>query len=217
MLSPMGTLFALFVVFTAAEVWADNDQAAAAVAREASALKEVLVLASAFPGKARGQLETLIHDHIEEVATKEWPQMAHRSLTLGNVSPNLVEALQLTLALTPSSPGQEVAQRELVTALESAMDARRQRVLISHLAVGFVKWACLAIQAVCVLIAIALTHGDKRTAALVAMVLFATGVAACCLLIVLYDRPFTRKLSVKPDPLVQIMPEPLGKPAYLNR
>ena len=60
MLSPMGTLFALFVVFTAAEVWTDNDQAAAAVAREASALKEVLILASAFPGKARGQLETLI-------------------------------------------------------------------------------------------------------------------------------------------------------------
>jgi len=132
--------------------------------------------------------------------------MAHRSLTLGNVSPNLVEALRLTLALTPSSPGQEVAQRELVTALESAMDARRQRVLISRLEVGFVKWACLAIRAVCVLIAIALTHGDKRTAALVAMVLFATGVAACCLLIVLYDRLFTRKLSVKPDPLVQIIP-----------
>jgi hypothetical protein len=209
----MGTLFALFVVFTAAEVWADNDQATGAVAREASELREALILATAFPGKAQGELETLIHDHIEEVATQEWPQMGHRSLTLGNVPPNLVEALQLTLALTPSSPGQVVAQHELVTALESAMDARRQRVLISHLAVGFAKWSCLAIQAVCVLIAIALTHGDKRTAALVAMLLFATGVAACFLLVLLYDRPFTGQFLVKPDPLVQIMPRTLATPA----
>src|SRR5262245_25247604 len=31
MLSPMGTLFALFVVFTAAQVWNDTDRATAAV------------------------------------------------------------------------------------------------------------------------------------------------------------------------------------------
>ena len=37
MLSPMGTLFALFVVFTAAQVWDDTDRATAAVAQEASA------------------------------------------------------------------------------------------------------------------------------------------------------------------------------------
>jgi len=80
MLSPMGTLFALFVVFTAAQVWTDNDQATAAVDKEANALRDVLILASAFPRESRGQLETLIHNHIEEAATKEWPMMAHRSV-----------------------------------------------------------------------------------------------------------------------------------------
>ena len=207
MLSPMGTLFALFVVFTAAQVWTDNDQATVAVDREASALRNVLILATAFPGKSRGQLEALIHSHVEEAATKEWPQMAHRSLTLGNTPHDLVEALQLALTLTPNSSGQEIAQRELVIALESALDARRQRVLISHSAVSFVKWACLVIQAVCVLIAIALSHGDKRPAGLVAMGLFATGAGACFLLIGLYDRPFTGQFSVKADPLLQIAPE----------
>ena len=32
MLSPLGILFALFVVFTASQVWSDNDRANAAVA-----------------------------------------------------------------------------------------------------------------------------------------------------------------------------------------
>ena len=142
--------------------------------------------------------------------------MAHRSLNLGNPPRNLVEALELTLTLTPSNPGQRIAQRELATALESALDARRQRVLISRSAVGLVKWACLVIQALCVLIAIALSHEDRRAAAAVAMGLFATGAAACFLLIGLYDRPFTGQFSIKPVPLVQVRPE-AATPAALKQ
>jgi hypothetical protein len=91
--------------------------------------------------------------------------------------------------------------------LESALDARRQRILISQSSVSFVKWACLVIEAICVLIAIALSHGGKRASALAAMGLFATGAAACFLLIAAYDRPFVGQLSVRPDPLLQVMPK----------
>jgi len=217
MLSPLGTLFALFVVFTAAQVWDDNAHAGAAVDREASELRDVLILATVFPAESRGKLETLIHNHIEEATTKEWPMMAHRSITMRIVPNNLVKALQVTLALKPSSPGQAIAQREAAIALESALDARRQRVLISHSAVGFVKWACIMIQAVCVLIAIALVHEDKREAAIVALGLFATGAAACFLLISAYDRPFVGHHMVKPDPLLQVISEPVGVPADLRQ
>ena len=95
----------------------------------------------------------------------------------------------------------------MTVALESALDARRQRILISHSSVSVLKWACLVIQAICVLIAIALSHGDNRPAALVAMGLFATGAAACFLLIGAYDRPFVGQYSIPPDPLLQVMPE----------
>ena len=207
MLSPLGTLFALFVAFTAAQVWNDNDRATGSVAQEASALRAVVILATAFPGESQGRLEGLVHSHIEEAATKEWPMMARQTATLEIVPRNLVEALQLTLALTPSSQGQGIAQREMTVALESALDARRQRILVSHSSVSLVKWACVTIEAICVLIAIALAHGDKRAAALVAMGLFATSAAACYWLIDAYDRPFTGQLSIRPDPLLRVMPE----------
>jgi len=216
MLSPMGTLFALFVVFTAAQVYDDNNHAKAAVDREASELRDVLILATAFPAESRGQLETLIHNHIEEATNKEWPMMAHRSATLRIASHNLVEALQLTLAQKPDSAGQGIAQREAAIALEAALDARRQRILISHSSVGFVKWACIVIQAVCVMIAITLAHGDKREGGLVAMALFATGAAACFLLIGVYDRPFVGQSMIKPEPLLQVISEPLDARADLK-
>jgi hypothetical protein len=207
MLSPLGTLFALFVVFTAAQVWNDTDRATAAVAQEAGALRNTLVLATVFPAESRRRLETLIHNHIEDAANKEWPMMARQTATLEIVPRNLVEALQVTLALTPSSQGQGIAQREMAVALESALDARRQRILVSRSSVSLVKWACVTIVAICVLIGIALSHGDKRAAALIAMVLFATCAAACYLLIGAYDRPFIGQLSIRPDPLLQVMPE----------
>jgi hypothetical protein len=217
MLSPMGTLFALFVVFTAAQVWNDTDRATAAVAQEASALRAVLVLATDFPGDFRSRLETLVHDHIEEAATREWSLIAHQTATLQILPRNLIEALHITLTLTPSSKGQEIAQREMVVALQSALDARRQRILISYSRVSSLKWFCLVIQAICVLIAVALSHGEKRTAALVAMGLFATGAAACFLLIGAYDRPFIGELAIRPDPLLQVVPEASGAPSTLKK
>jgi hypothetical protein len=207
MLSPLGTLFALFVVFTAEQVWNDNNRAIAAIGQEAGALRNTVILATAFPKEPRSRLETLIHSHIEDVVTKEWPMMARQSATLEIAPLNLVEALQLTLALTPSSQGQGIAQREMVVALESALDARRQRILVSHSSVSLVKWTSITIEAICVLIAIALSHGDKRAGALVAMGLFATGAATCYLLIGAYDRPFIGQLSIRPDPLLRVMPE----------
>ena len=57
MLPPLGIIFGLFVAFNADQVWSDNDRAAAAVSREASALRSVEILAASFP--IRRELERL--------------------------------------------------------------------------------------------------------------------------------------------------------------
>jgi hypothetical protein len=133
--------------------------------------------------------------------------MAQRLATLTITPRPLAEALQLTLALTPGTQGQQIAQRELVSAIEQILDARRQRIIISQSQVNSVKWACLLLQALCALLAIAMVHSDNRLAATLTMGIFATGVAASVLLIAAHDRPFTGELSVGPDPLLQVMPE----------
>jgi hypothetical protein len=48
------------------------------------------------------------------------------------------------------------AQRQIVTSLEKALEARRQRIIVSRSSVNWVKWACLHAQAVCTLAAIAI-------------------------------------------------------------
>jgi hypothetical protein len=211
MLSPLGVIFGLFVAFTAAQVWNDNDRASAAVIHEASALRTALVLAATFPGEPEAKLHDLIRTYAHETATVEWPEMAHRTASL-NVTPRPIqEAFQLVLSPLASSPGQQAAQREITSALEAALDARRQRIIVSRAEVNAVKWSCLYLQAICVLLTTALVHCDNRLSSLLAIGLFATGISASVLLIAAYDRPFVGQIAVTPEPLLQIVSDPVTK------
>jgi hypothetical protein len=208
MLPALGIMFGLFVGFTAAQVWRDGDRAVAAVDREASALRSVVILAAAFPGEPETRLRALIRSYIAEAIVQEWPLMAHHAINLTTVPHALAEAVQFTLGLDPTGSGQQTAQREIVSALENAMDARRQRLIVSQAQVSGVKWFCLYLLAVCALIAIALVHSDDRLASASSLFLFATGVAAAVLLIAAHDRPFVGENSVRSDPLLQVTPAP---------
>jgi hypothetical protein len=208
MLPPLGIVFGLFVGFTAAQVWSDGASASAAVGREASALRSVTLLAAVFPGEPKNRLDALIGSYIAEAKAQEWPLMAHRAITLTTAPHALSEALQFTLSLQPAGAGQQIAQREIISALQNAMDARRLRIAISQSQVTGIKWFCLYLQAVCALIAIALVHSDNGLTSILSMFLFATGVANAVLLIAAHDRPFIGEISVSPDPLLQVLPQP---------
>jgi hypothetical protein len=211
MLPPLGIIFGLLVAFIAAQVWGDLDRAHAAVNREASALRAIVLLAASFPGEPETRLRALVHRHIEDAVTQEWPAMARRRATLTMTPAPLAEALQVSLALTPRGDGQVAAQREILAAVQIAFDARRQRILVSQSTVNWVKWTALLVQAVCTLLAIAMVHSDNRASAALAMGLFATGMAVSVVLISSHDRPFRGELSVGPDVLLQVLPEEAGR------
>ena len=136
--------------------------------------------------------------------------MAHRRATLTMIPTALAQALQTTLATPVHGEGQVAAQRGIVAALENALDARRQRILVSQAEVNSVKWMSLLIQAICTLAAVAMVHSDNRTSAALAMGLFSTAMAVCVLLIAAHDRPFTGQNAVLSTTLLQVQPDAKG-------
>jgi hypothetical protein len=205
MLPPLGILFALLVGFIAVEVWNDFDKAKAAVATEASALRAVVLLAGTFPEEQKARIYALINRHIEIAVNQEWPEMAHQQATLSPLPTALIEALHEALALKHADDSQRTAQPEIVRALDTALDARRQRIVISESSVGAVKWAGILLQGLCTLVAIAMVHSDNRPACAMTLMLFATGIALSVLLIAAYSRPFTGEISVAPELLKQVI------------
>ena len=203
MLPPLGILFALLVGFIAVEVWGNFDKAKAAVTTEASALRAVVLLAGGFPDDQRMSIYALVDRHIDESVNKEWPEMAQQRMTLAALPTALIEALHDTFALKPADDSERAAQSEMVKELHNALDARRQRIVISESALGTVKWLGLLLQGLCTLVAIALVHSDNRLARALTLILFATGIALSVLLIAAYSRPFT---TVGPALLKQVIP-----------
>ena len=58
--------------------------------------------------------------------------MARQHATPVDLAASLIEALKSTLALKPVDDGQRTAQHEMVGALHTALDARRQRIILSQ-------------------------------------------------------------------------------------
>lgn len=210
MLPPMSVVFALLIAFLASQVWSEAERASMAVNREASALRAVVLLSSEFPGQPDARMRELIRRHIQTAVRDEWPAMARRGVTLLIVSSDLAQALKLALSLDPHTPGQNIAQREMVTSLQTALDARRQRVVLSGSSVNAVKWWAVLAQAALMLIAIALVHCDTPAANRIILGLFATGVAAAIVLVAANSQPFSGAISVHPTLLLQVMPEADG-------
>jgi Protein of unknown function (DUF4239) len=206
MLPPMGLVFGLLVGFLVAQLWGDASQARDAVDSEASSLRSVVLLASSFPGAPEARMDALVRQHIQEAASREWPAMARQSATLTVIPTSLADALRLAISLKPNGAGQAAAQREMVTSLQNALDARRQRIILSQSTVNWVKWTAVIVLAVLTLLAIAFVHSDNRTTAAIAMSIFAAAAAVTLVIIASQDRPFSGQFRVKPDVLLQVLP-----------
>jgi hypothetical protein len=207
LLSPLGVMFGLLVAFIAAQVWGDVERANVSVNREASSLRAVIMLSRPFPTDIQARMLALVKRYIKDAQQNEWPAMAHQRVTLAMVPAGLADALQLAIELPATGEGQIAAQREIVANLDNALDARRQRILVSRGEVNIVKWFALIFEGMCTLTAIAIVHSDSRATARVAMTLFSAAMGACIFLLVAADRPFTGELSVRPTPLLNVAPD----------
>jgi hypothetical protein len=207
MLPPLAIIFALLVGFLAAQVWNDADRATTAVNREASALRAAVLLAAGFPDGTEARLRDLIRHHIQDTVDREWPEMRSRRATLSLVPAQLAEALRLALTIAPEDNRQTAVQRALIDALQAALEARRQRIILSGSSVNWVKWTVLLVQAGLTLLTIALIHCDNAATCRIILAIFATSVGMAVVLIAAHSRPFTGELAVSPAILLQVMPE----------
>jgi len=206
LLPPMALLFGLLVGFLAAQVWSDSGRAQLAVDEEASALRSVVLLMEAYPGEPEAQMRVLLRRYIEESVTEEWPAMARGDATLTVIPVALDRALRLALTLTPRTEGQKTAQREIVASVQTAFDARRQRIILSESSVNWVKWTGVILVGIFTLIAIAFVQSGNRLAAALALWLFASAMACSLVLIASQDRPFSGEFRIRPDLLEQVAP-----------
>jgi Protein of unknown function (DUF4239) len=206
MLPPMGILFALIVGFLAVGVWGNVDRAEESVDNEASALRSVVLLSDDLRPDLGERMRALVRRQIQAAVNSEWPAMEEGRASLDHIPVALSDALDLAVGFAPDDEGDAVAQREIVASIQDALDARRQRIIVSESSIDTVMWLAVIGLALLTLVAIAVVHSGNSTSARFALGVFALAVAVVITMLVAQDQPFSGQLGLDPDLLEQVLP-----------
>jgi hypothetical protein len=205
MLTPLSVIASLLIAFLASRVWSNVDRANSYVAQEASAISQMVLLTDALPEDTRTTVHDGLRRYLQFITEEDWPAMLRGRANLQRLPSGLTDTVAALLSFAPSQPGQHVVQSRAVIALERALEARRNRVLLSNAVISPVQWLVIFLLDALVLIAIAMVHLDRRPTAAVNMFVFSTAVAASLVLLMINDRPFSEGgFTVEPTALRQI-------------
>jgi Protein of unknown function (DUF4239) len=205
MLTPLAVIVGLLIVFLASRVWTNIDRATLFIAQEASAIHQTILLSDSLPEATRAAVKAGIVRHIQFIETDDWPAMAQGNATLRRISPGLSDAMSAVLSLAPAGMGQQVAQQRAVIAIEQALEARRQRIVLSQTKIAPIQWAVVLLLTALLLATIGIVHIDKPVTSAVGMAILSAALAACLVLLMALDRPFgVGGVTLEPTPLREV-------------
>ena len=207
MLSAIGVITGLVIAFVASHVWSNLNAAENYVIREASAIRDTVLLADTLPDDMRTKVHAGIKAYLHFIDTEDWPEMARGQANLRRPPPGLTDVMHTVLAANLTGSGQQISQQRIVGAIQQALEARRQRILLSEASIETTQWATILILAILMLIGIRIVHND-RTAAMANLFIFASAIAACLVLLIVSDRPFSLGgVTLQPSALHEITPD----------
>jgi Protein of unknown function (DUF4239) len=205
LLTPLSVIAGLLIAFLASRVWANVDRANAYVAQEANAISEIVLLLDALPEVTRGEVRAGLQQHLRFIEAEDWPAMLAGQASLSHASPGLTETMTALLAFNATDSSQRIAQERSVGSLERALEARQGRILLSSAVIAPAQWLVIFGLDALVLATLGMVHIDRRVTTAAGMLIFSTAVAACLVLLMINDRPFSAGgFSVQPTALRQI-------------
>jgi hypothetical protein len=205
MLTPLSVIAGLLIAFLASRVWSNLDRAETYVAQEAGALHRTVLFLNSLPTDISATVRKSIRTYVDFIETTDWPTMGLGHANLPHEPPGLPDAMAALLSFAPAAVGQTLAQQRAVAALEQAFAARRGRILLSEAAIAPIQWIVIVLLTLLILITVAMVHVDRPVTMLINLLIFATAVAACVVLLMVNDRPFAAGgNTVQPGALLEL-------------
>lgn len=208
MLTPLGVITGLVIAFLAARVWSNFDHAQAYVVEEATAIRAAVLLSEVLPAEVRTAVRDDVKRYLQFVDTEDWPAMLKGQSNIRRLPPGLPEALTALLSYDPQRAGQQTAQREIAVAIQRALQARRNRILLSEAAISPPQWIVILVLDALILLTIAMLHVGRHAATAINLFIFSTAIAACLVILMINDRPFNSGgVMIERTPLNEVSPQ----------
>jgi hypothetical protein len=199
LLTPLGVILGLLLVFLSSRVWTNVDRAGMAATQEATAVQELLREADELPPAVADPIRSGAVSYLEWVRREDWPSMMSGNGSLRSRLPGLADATKALADYNATISGQRSAQENALAAIGKVRDARRARILQSRSFIGRGQWLVVLVLYLHVLLSIAIIHIKRRVSMAVAIGMFSSAFAICFVLLLVYDRPFrSGGLTVSP-------------------
>jgi hypothetical protein len=206
-LTPLAAVFAFLIFPLASNVWGNLQRAQSYLSQEAGALREVALFARTLPEDVRTNVTEAVRRHITNVVGEEWSAMERGQASIAALPDVLLGAMTSLLAHDFADSGQQLARGEVIDAIQEALAARRQRILLSQASTSPIQWAVVVLIDILVLTTIAMVHIDHRRTQVVGMLIWSSAVAACFVAVLVFDRPYGGGgISLAPHALQDVMP-----------
>jgi hypothetical protein len=190
LLTPLGVILGLLLVFLSSRVWTNVDRASIAASQEATAVQELRRVADELPPAVADPIRDGVGVYLKWVQQDDWPSMTSGNGSLGIKLPGIAEAMKALADYDATVSGQRSVQEAALAAIGKVRDARRARILQSRSFIGTGQWLVVLVLYFHILLLICSIHIKRRITMAVALWMFSSAFAICFVLLLMYDRPF---------------------------
>ena len=187
----MGLTFGLLISFNAVTVWQTVDMARDAVIREVAALEEAGYEIDALADADRERAKETLRKYVDYVLDTEWPLLAY-----GEAQTERPQPLLDLIAI-----GREVGHDHLYDALDTAVDARMERIRLSLYRMSRARWSVVIWLAALLTISMGLLHAEHPRGRAVALTFVAIAIGVCFIILFAHGRPFVGENALQPTDL----------------
>jgi len=198
--SVSGAIFALSMTFLANAVWNMEDRARETINAEARAISVMDIYLGSLTIPAQDGMARLLADYGTAVAG-EWDKMGEDGA--GAAAEQALRGIYAAVIDGLSQGDQNrLLQQRLLGALDNLSIARQQRLSIAQDYVSGSQWILVTGLAIVLLVVMAASHADFRTASRVTLAALVVAISIMLFVIILHDRPFIGYNALTPEPIV---------------
>jgi hypothetical protein len=199
----LGLLFGLTMVFIANDTWNARMRANDAVVREADGLRALIVMANEQAPIVGYSVGDAARSYAGALIT-EWPRLRVRES-----DPEVIRSGDRLLDIVASAQIAKVAGQSLQSLmLNKVMEVRASHALRVELAKAHInplKWVGMAFLGLVTMIALAGLHADKPKSGIAAIIFFSLAAAPEAAIVLVQGNPFQPPLVISALPLAQIL------------
>jgi hypothetical protein len=198
------SIFALSSALLGVSVWDHFQSNAKSISVEAQAIQAYITLVKSAPLENRVILVDEARKYARAALDEEWGVIATQHRPDSDTSALLQKLISHTVQIAIDNKLPPFLQSSLLQSVQNINNARNARLSIINDEPDAIRWLCIILLGVMLLMSVALVHLDKPKQMLAALTFAATSICIVVSLVGLAVNPFAGILMISKTPLEQI-------------